>query len=143
VIEGALFLGDFRVTSLPASATVDARGTPFASSVGDAGDVTAGPFPMTLYVEADHDNAPDWFVKLAPTAADLPVTVTLSWDTDDDIDILWYDDAGDCCYFNFDGATGANPEVSSATIPAGFAAVLNVNSYAGGVSFIRADITSP
>lgn len=140
-VNNMLFLGSSR-SSLDATSTVDTKAAPFGSSVGAAGDITAGPFPLTLYARLDHDNAPDWFAAFSP-AADLTVTVTLSWPPDDDIDILWYDGAGACCYFNFDGATGANPEVSSATIPGGGTFLLNLNSYGGAVVLVRVDITSP
>ena len=109
-----------------------------------APDITAGPFPLTMYISLDEDN-PDDFFTIAPVA-DLDVTATFEWQNSADMDILWFDDTGLCCFFNFDGATGANPEVSSAAIPAGFAAVLNANAFdmdGNAATIVEITITSP
>lgn len=52
-------------------------------------------------------------------AATTTFTVTLSWGTAADVDILWCDAGCNNFVGNFDGASTANPEVSQVTLPAG------------------------
>lgn len=114
--------------------------------VTPAPDITAD-IPLTMFISLDEDNVDDFFT-IAP-AADLDVTVTFAWQNSADMDILWYGPFGGevvCCFFNFAGATGANPEISSVSIPAGFVAVLNANAYDMNdepATIIEITITSP
>jgi hypothetical protein len=110
---------------------------------GTAPDITAGPYPQEFFISVEND-APDDFSTFAP-GADLDVTVTLEWQTDADIDILWYDFALDDFVGNFAGATGANPEVSSVTVPAGESWTLWLNKFDtdAGPTIIKVTITSP
>ena len=65
------------------------------------------------------DDCDDLYQIHNTTGSPISVTVTLSWFTDADIDILWCN--ADCSGFvgNFNGATSANPETSTVSIPAG------------------------
>jgi hypothetical protein len=108
-----------------------------------APNITAGPYPQEFYISVEND-APDDFFTFAPGAG-LAVTVTLEWQVDADIDILWYDFALDRFVGNFTGATGANPEVSSVTVPAGGLWTLWINKFDtdAGPTMIKVTITSP
>ena len=65
------------------------------------------------------DDCDDLYRIVNSTGSPLSVTVTVSWFTDADVDILWCN--ADCSGFvgNFSGATSANPETSTVSIPAG------------------------
>jgi len=99
-------------------------------------------FPMSFFVELDNDHR-DHVVTVAPSAA-LPLTVTLDWQTGEDLDIYWMDQAGQNFVGNFDGATLANPEQTSLTVPAGETWRLRFNKFSNGSSSLaRVTITSP
>jgi hypothetical protein len=107
-----------------------------------APDVTNGPFPRSFFIELDNDHR-DHFVTVAP-AANLPLTVTLDWQTAEDLDIYWMDQAGGNFVGNFDGATLANPEQTSVTVPADETYRLRFNKFGNGPSSLaRVTITSP
>lgn len=114
----------------------------------DALDVSAGPFPLTVYSLFDATSGDDHFSFTNPNGG---YTVTVAWDNSADMDILWEDGNGACCYFNFDGAGSSNPEVSSSPalvtgdLP-GDIVVLRVNAYdlnGNGPTIVTTTITSP
>ncbi|UCF39803.1 MAG: hypothetical protein JSW43_08640, partial [Gemmatimonadota bacterium] len=82
-----------------------------------APDISGGPFPMDFYISLSDAEAVH-FLTVAPPA-DLGLRVRIEWQTGADLDIYWTDapvvnDVG-----NYDGATLAQPEVSTTTVPGG------------------------
>jgi hypothetical protein len=80
----------------------------------------------------------DEFFKITTGAAPATVSVQLDWFTGSDVDILWCDATCSSFVGNFDGATSANPEKSTVTIPAGTTWNLWINFFdpAGAASTI-------
>jgi hypothetical protein len=108
-----------------------------------APDVTAGPFPMSFFIELSNDD-PDHFVTVAPSA-DLALTVKIEWQTSADVDLLWRNHDATGYEGNFDGATSANPEQTSVTVPAGATWRLQFNKWdtVSPPTLARVTITSP
>jgi hypothetical protein len=73
------------------------------------------------------------FFAITAGASPLTVTVTASWFTAADVDILWADTGGNDLGF-YGGATSANPEKSTVTIPAGTTYLIWLNLYAPGAA---------
>ena len=114
----------------------------------DTLDVSAGSFPLTVYSLFDATSANDHLSFTNPNGG---YTVTVAWDNSADMDILWEDGNGACCYFNFDGAGSSNPEVSSSPalvagdLP-GDLVVLRINAYdldGNGPTIVTTTITRP
>ena len=80
----------------------------------------------------------DWFKITNPGGAPASVTVNVAWLAGPDIDVLLGSDPDGV--FNFDcedgcgGATGANPENTSISVPAGATYYLWVNMFAAGTA---------
>ncbi len=107
-----------------------------------APDISGGPFPKTFFIELDNDHR-DHLVTVAP-AADLPLTVTMDWQTGADLDIYWTSEDGQSYIGNFDGATLANPEQTSLTVPGGETYRLRFSKFGNHLpSLARVTITSP
>jgi hypothetical protein len=108
-----------------------------------APDISGGPFPMSFFIELSNEE-PDHILTVAPSA-NLPLTVQLEWQTSADLDILWMNQEGSDFAGNFDGATLANPEHSSVTVPAGETWRLRFNKFdtTRPPSLARVTITSP
>ncbi len=105
-----------RLEALPI--TVTSTFTPIGlDQLTTAPDISGGPFPMSFFIELSKED-PDHVVTVAP-AADLPLTVRLEWQTGADLDIYWTNSDGSEFVGNQDGATLANPEQTSVTVPAG------------------------
>jgi hypothetical protein len=73
------------------------------------------------------------FFAITAGASPVTVTVTASWFTGADVDILWADTGGNDLGF-YGGATSANPEISTVTIPAGTTYLVWLNLYAPGAA---------
>ena len=141
-ITNARYLGQYAVASIVAQSTVDLNAFDNSVTTDDpatAPDVTPASFPYVYYTLVTPD-VPDVFAKL--TGA-LDVTATFDWVTGDDVDILWCNDACTAYTGNFDGATGANPEQSSVSIPAATTWNLWAELYDGAGSIVRVTLTSP
>jgi len=80
----------------------------------------------------------DWFKITNPAGTPRTVTVNVTWLAGPDIDVLLGSDP--VGVFNFDcedgcgGATGANPENTSISVPAGATYYLWVNMFAAGTA---------
>lgn len=74
----------------------------------------------------------DFFTITNAGATAQSVTVRLDWYTGADVDILWRNAANTGYVGNFAGATGANPETSTVSIPAATTYRLWVNLYTPG-----------
>jgi hypothetical protein len=90
------------------------------------------------------DDCDDLFKIVNNSGGTLNVTVTMSWFTNADVDILWCN--ADCSGFvgNFNGATGANPETSTVAIPNGATWNLWLNLFdpgTAGPSVVRVNVT--
>ena len=71
------------------------------------------------------------------------MNTTVTWLTGDDVDILWCDDVCAAYTGNFDGATGANPEQSNVTVPAGVAWNFWLELYDGDGSIVQVKMEQP
>lgn len=131
--------GLYDAGTLTLGSTVNLRANNAATSYSSAEDITAGPYPMTIYASIG-----DVFWLINP-ASDLDVTVTAAWTTPGvDADILWTDAGYNDYVGNFDGASSANPEMSSVTVPGGIGGwLLWLDLYDGPATIVRLDITSP
>jgi hypothetical protein len=110
--------------------------------LASAPDISGGPFAKTFFIELDNDHR-DHFLTVAP-AADLPLTVTLDWQTDADLDIYWTGEDGQNYVGNLDGATLVNPERTSFTVPGGETYRLRFSKFGNDPpSLARVTITSP
>jgi hypothetical protein len=144
-----LFLGEIPVSSLVATTTVDIRAGsgPGSADPSTAPDITAGGLPQTHFVLVS-PSAPDQFVKL--TGA-LDVAANFDWVStdpthgpdDEDVDLLWCDDACAAYVGNFDGATGSRPENSAVSIPAATTWNLWANLYDGNGAIVKMSLTAP
>ncbi len=103
----------------------DPNGTP------DIGPVVANGNYYIVLTAADVDN---FFTVANTTGGDLIITITASWFTDADVDVLWCNAGCAAWVGNFDAATGANPEVTTVTIGAGVTWNLLMNLYTGATS---------
>jgi len=110
-------------------ATLNDAYDPNATCSAAAPAITAGNNYYLVLDPADTDN----FFAVDATGGAVTLTITSSWFTGADVDLLWQDTAT-CSGFvgNFSGATGANPEVSTVTVPAGAIWNLRMNLYAAG-----------
>jgi hypothetical protein len=125
-----------------ANPTIASTFTPVGrDQIETAPDISGGPFPMSFFIELNADT-PDHFLTVAPALDDLPLTVTLDWQNDADLDIFWTDADGSDLG-NHQGASLANPEESSHTVPAGETFRLLFNQFGPKAALARVTITSP
>jgi hypothetical protein len=141
-VRNARYLGQYAVASIVAQTTVDLEAFDNSLTTNDpatAPNVTPATFPYVYYTLVTPGD-PDQFVKL--TGA-LGLTARFDWFGGDDVDILWCNE--DCSAYtgNFNGATGANPERSTVSIPAATVWNLWANLYDGAGSVVRVTLTSP
>jgi hypothetical protein len=107
-----------------------------------APDISGGPFPMSFFVELSNSE-PEHFVTVSPTA-NLPLTVTLDWQTGTDLDIDWMNADGSANVGPVDGATLANPEQTSTIVPAGETYRIRFKRFGNGpATLARVTITAP
>jgi hypothetical protein len=109
----------------PATApAITANGDYYVVLSGVCTDGVAGP----------GEDCDDFFKVTNSTAAARSVTVRADWLTASDVDILWCKNAtcsGAGNVVTGGGATSANPEISTVTIPAGATWYLWINNFAG------------
>jgi hypothetical protein len=118
-----------QTTSWTSDPTLNDAYDPNATCSAAAPAITVGNSYYLVLDPADTDN----FFTVDASGGDVTVTITASWFTGADVDILWQDTAT-CSGFvgNFDGATGANPEHSTVTVPSGSIWNLRMNLYTAG-----------
>jgi hypothetical protein len=142
-----LTINNQTATQIQSGVEIDVAPYSIPSDPTAAPDITAGPFPFVFYA-AVGGGVDDAFWTLDG----LGYTVTVEWANSADIDILWYDGNGGRYYFNFDGASSANPEVSGYSAadyladPPPNGAVLNTNMYdddGNGKTLMKITVTQP
>ncbi|MSR06081.1 MAG: hypothetical protein EXR93_03285 [Gemmatimonadetes bacterium] len=90
------------------------------------------------------DDCDDFFTITNATGAPVSVRVRLDWHEASDVDLLWCDAPCGAFVGNFAGATGANPEVSTVSIPAATTWRLYLNLYDNGgddFAFVKVNVT--
>lgn len=125
----------------PATApAISASGDYFITLHGDC-DTPPGGIPSS-----PSDDCDDFFTITNATAAPISVSVRAEWHEGGDVDILWCNAACTAFVGNFTGATTANPENSTVTVPAATTFRLYMNLFDGGgdpFSFVRLRVTRP
>jgi hypothetical protein len=114
-----------QTTAWTSNATLDDPFDPNASCVGAVG------VNGDTYIVLDPADTDNFFQLINGTGAAVDVVVTSEWFTAADVDILVMN-TGCTAFTATDGATGANPETSSFTIPAGTTWQLRMNLYTAG-----------
>jgi hypothetical protein len=105
------------------------------------------PFPETMFLALwrtpPRADSSDYF-RIQPAVA-LPVTARINWSGPANLDLLWRRCSPFNAVGNTSGATAANPEQTSVTIPAGQCWILLVRMAPGAVgpAFARLQVTSP
>jgi len=114
-----------QTTAWTSDATLDDPFDPNASCVGAVG------VNGDTYIVLDPADTDNYFQLINSSGAAVAVTVDAEWFTAADVDILVMN-TGCTAFTATDGATGANPEHSSFTIPAGTTWQLRMNLYTAG-----------
>jgi hypothetical protein len=138
-ITNLVFLGEYDIASLATTADVSAFQNLATNDPATAPTLAPAAYPYVYYVSVTSGD-PDMFAQLV---GPLDVTATFDWVTGADLDLLWCDEACSGYVGNFSGATGANPEVSSVSIPAATTWNLWTNLYSGDDTLVRVTLTSP
>lgn len=125
----------------PATApTISASGNYFITLHGDC-DTPPGGIPSS-----PSDDCDDFFTITNATASPISVSVRAEWHEAGDVDILWCNAGCTAFVGNFTGATAANPENSTVSVPAATTYRLYMNLFDGGgdaYSFVRVRVTMP